>query len=86
MLASLVNLERSYLSRLFKKEAGVNIFQYLADIRLKEAQRLLTQGGMSIREVAFKVGIEDPFYFTRMFKKQYGMSPTDYAQQDKDAK
>lgn len=86
MLASLVNLERSYLSRLFKKEAGVNIFQYLADIRLKEAQRLLSQGRMSVREVASKVGIEDPFYFTRMFKKQYGMSPTDYVQQGKDAK
>lgn len=84
-LASLVNLERSYLSRLFKKETGVNIFQYLAGIRLKEAQKLLTQGDMSVREVAFKVGIEDPFYFTRMFKKQYGVSPTDYAQRGKDA-
>lgn len=85
-LASLVNLERSYLSRLFKKETGVNIFQYLAEIRLKEAQKLLTQGDMPVREVALKVGIEDPFYFTRMFKKQYGVSPTDYVQQSKDVK
>lgn len=82
-LASMVNLERSYLSRLFKKETGMNIFQFLADVRLEEARKLLVQEGIPVRKAAEKVGIEDSFYFSRMFKKRYGVTPSDYVQRQK---
>ena len=82
-LSATVNLNRSYLCRLFKRETGESLFQYLARLRLERATGLLLQEGLSIREVAARVGIDDPFYFTRMFKKQYGVAPSEYAIQKK---
>lgn len=82
-LSATVNLNRSYLCRLFKRETGESLFQHLARLRLERATGLLLQEGLSIREVAARVGIDDPFYFTRMFKKQYGVAPSEYAIQKK---
>ncbi len=82
-LAATVNLNRSYLCRLFKRETGESLFQYLARLRLERAAGLLLQEELSIREAAARVGIDDPFYFTRMFKKQYGVAPSEYAMQRK---
>ncbi len=82
-LSATVNLNRSYLCRLFKRETGESLFQYLARLRLERAAGLLLQEELSIREIAARVGIDDPFYFTRMFKKQYGVAPSEYASQRK---
>lgn len=82
-LSAKVNLNRSYLCRLFKRETGESLFQYLARFRLEKAAGLLLQEDLPVREVAARVGIDDPFYFTRMFKKQYGVSPSEYAIQKK---
>ena len=77
-LATAVNLDKSYLCRLFKKEIGQNIFQYLKEQRMKRAAEMIAGGNIYIREVAAAVGFEDPFYFTRLFKKYYGVSPSEY--------
>ena len=82
-LSATVNLNRSYLCRLFKRETGESLFQYLARLRLEKATSLLAQDRLPVREVAARVGIDDPFYFTRMFKKQYGVAPSEYVSQMK---
>ena len=69
--------------RLFKRETGESLFQYLVRFRLEKAAGLLLQEDLPVREVAARVGIDDPFYFTRMFKKKYGVSPSEYAIQKK---
>lgn len=70
-----------YLRKLFKKELGVTPHKYLNDKRLQTAAESLSadfiEGG-SISEIARLCGFREPLYFSRMFKKKYGVSPTRY--------
>lgn len=78
-LALSVNLNSSYLCRLFKQEVGISIFNYINKIRMEKAAQLIKANkGIYIKEIAMSVGIDDPFYFTRKFKEYYGKNPTDY--------
>jgi len=79
-VAKEVNLSKEYLCRLFKKETDLQIFRYLSILRMKRAASLITKntGRTYVREVAAAVGIDDQFYFTRLFKKYYGISPSEY--------
>jgi len=77
-LARQVNLNESYLCRVFKKETGKSIINYLNDIRMEKAGELLKQSQVTVKEVAASVGIGDPFYFSKIFSKYYGISPTEY--------
>ena len=77
-IACAANLDRSYLCRLFKKETGLNPFAYLNDLRMTAAARIIAEEGVYIQEVAGRVGIDDPFYFTRLFRKRFGQSPSEY--------
>lgn len=67
-----------YLSRIFKKESGLNFVDYLTEIRMKKAKELLRQVEYKTYEVADLVGINDAFYFSKLFKKYTGMTPTEY--------
>ena len=82
-LSAVVNLDKSYLCRLFKKETGESLFQYLIRLRIEKASKLLLQEKLSVREISAKVGIDNPYYFARLFKKQYGVSPSEYAEKYK---
>ena len=62
----------------FKAAFGVTFVAYLASFRVKQAQRLLTNRNMSIADVAAAVGFDDPSYFTRVFRKQMRVSPSEY--------
>lgn len=73
-IAREVNLDRRYLSWLFKKETGQTIQQYLINVRLEEAQAHLKQG-RSVQEAALLCGYEDVSNFSKMFKRRYGKSP-----------
>ena len=73
-IANQLNLDRRYLSRLFKKETGVSIQEYLLTVRLKEADHYLRQG-YSVKESAFLAGYEDVSNFSKMYKRHYGQSP-----------
>ncbi|GAU77304.1 response regulator [Fusibacter sp. 3D3] len=77
-LATEVNVSTYYLSRMFKKETGSNISEYLNDIRLQAAKGLLCETDLKLYEVGERVGIPDPHYFSRLFKKQIGITPSQY--------
>lgn len=76
-LAKQMNLDRRYLSRLFKSQTGVSIQEYLVRVRLEESTRLLRQD-RSVRETASLCGYEDVSNYSRMFKRRYGISPAQW--------
>lgn len=70
-----VGLSEPYACQLFKSETGVSILSYLNEIRMNKAHQLLASGKYLVKQAAAEVGIHDPFYFNRLFKKKYGYSP-----------
>ena len=67
-----------YCDTVFKKEVGRSIVDYALDRRIEEARRLLLEGTMPLAEIAEAVGFDDYNYFSRVFKKRCGYSPTAY--------
>ncbi len=67
----------SYLSRKFKQDTGKNFAKYLMDLRMKKAMKY-AESGYKMYQTASEVGIPDPNYFGRCFKKSTGMSYSDY--------
>lgn len=80
-LADTVYLSKEHLSRLFKKETGQNLFSYIMDLKLQEARRLLTETDNTIDDIAFSLGFHDGNYFSKVFKKNIGISPGTYRKQ-----
>lgn len=72
------NVNPSYLSQLFKKDTGMTFTDYMTDLRIKNACLLLKNTALSVNEVAEKVGFNDYYYFTRVFKKVTGSTPSQY--------
>lgn len=70
-----------YISRMFKRETGKNFVDYLNDIRIEKAKELLKDVSLKNYEVAEKVGIPDAHYFSRLFKKHVGLTPTEFREQ-----
>lgn len=79
-LANRFSVSVSHLSREFKKKTGYNVSEYIARVRLTHARRLLEGSTMSIMEVAENVGFSSLNHFDKMFKKDHGMTPTQYKQ------
>lgn len=71
-----------YLRKLFKKEVGLSPLEYLTNIRMKKAERLLTQwaAGYTIAEIAEMCGYDNALYFSRVFKKHFQCSPKKFMQ------
>jgi two-component system response regulator YesN len=67
-----------YISSMFKKELGTSFVDYLNDIRIEKAKELSKDVKYKSYEVASLVGIQDPHYFSRLFKKHSGISPSEY--------
>lgn len=80
-LADSVHLSSSYLSRLFKKETGVTVTDYITAERLEKARQLLEQTDQSIENITQQVGYPTHHYFTKRFKQRYGVTPKEYRQQ-----
>ncbi len=76
--ADYVHVNSSYLSRVYKKETGESIIDAINKIRIDKAKKLLKVHGKKIFEVALEVGIDNPAYFTHVFKKYTGISPKEY--------
>ncbi|MCX7771839.1 MAG: helix-turn-helix domain-containing protein [Clostridia bacterium] len=68
----------AYLNRVFHRMTGYTIFSYLNTVRIKKATELIDNTSISFSEVGYLVGINDPFYFSKLFKKLVGQSPTQY--------
>lgn len=77
-IASYVHLSPSHISGMFRKETGQTISAYVSHIRIEKSKSLLRQPGVPIAEIAGLCGFEDQSYFTRVFKKQTGISPKQY--------
>jgi two-component system, response regulator YesN len=77
--AEKIGFTPEYLSSLFQKETGKNFSTYVAEFRIEKAKKLLARGNVKAYEVALDVGIGDPQYFCRVFKKHTGLSPGDYS-------
>lgn len=70
---------RAYLSRMFKKETGVSPVTYLLKLRIDKSRQLLRERPeLSVEQVASSVGLTDPLYFSRQFKRLCGQSPSAY--------
>ncbi|MGS2760885.1 two-component regulator propeller domain-containing protein [Sinomicrobium sp. M5D2P9] len=79
-LANEAGISRSLLHIKMKKITGLSALDYIKRIRMKKATRLIREG-KNISEVAYRVGYSDPNYFSRAFKKEFNITPTQFAEQ-----
>lgn len=77
-IAQKFHYSSSHFSVLFKQKTGQSPIDYFINLKIQHACQLLTQSNLIIKEIAQKVGYEDPFYFSRIFKKITGKSPAEY--------
>ncbi len=77
-IAAQVNISPQYFSKLIKKNTGFNFIDWLSMLRVKKAKELLTNSDLTVKEVCFMVGYKDPNYFSRIFKKRIGITPSEY--------
>ena len=77
-VARYVKIDRTYLFRLFKKEAGVSVGEYINRYRINIAGNLLRSSNTSVKDIAYSVGFMDQLYFSKVFKKYTGFSPSEY--------
>ena len=78
MLAEHVFLNEDYLSRLFRKAEGVSLSQYILNVKIAQAKEWLEDPSVSVTEASKKIGISNFSYFSQLFKKQTGFSPSEY--------
>lgn len=79
-IASMVYLNEQYLMRIFKKETGWSILEYITDERLRLARELLVSTDYAVKQVADLVGYANYSYFTKIFKRSTGQTPLAYRQ------
>ena len=77
-LANKLNLSRTHLHRKLKSLTNQSATEFIRDVRLKNAVKLMKEGKLKVNEVGYAVGFNSHNYFTRSFKKQYGISPSDF--------
>jgi AraC-like DNA-binding protein len=80
-LALEFNLSPSYLQRLFKHQTGVPMGKWLSESRLRRAAQLITNGYMSVKEIAHSVGSEHASSFIRAFERRFARAPACYGRQ-----
>lgn len=83
-LAAEFDVSVSQIKRVFREQVGKSMLQYLTDLRVGQAKRLIRQGNLSFTQVAELVGYESIYYFSALFKKHTGLTLTEYAQSVKD--
>lgn len=77
-VASLVNFSDTYLSRVFKIETGITPSQYLARLRMEKASHLLKTTFLSIKQIMAAVGYNSKSYFSKHFKRHFGVTPSEH--------
>lgn len=78
VLAGHIHITPAYLSLIFKVQTGVNFLDYLTQYRVEQACRLLKETGLKNYEIAYETGFRDEKYFSTVFKKATGMTPSKY--------
>lgn len=82
-IAEHINVNSSYLSRLFVQETGKNFIDYLTEFKVKKAMKLLEESNLSVHAIGEKIGYPNPKYFHRVFKRIAGVSPYQYRAKSK---
>jgi hypothetical protein len=77
-IAESIHMNKSYISRMFKEKAGENLFDYINKRKIEKAKHLIKNNELRMYEIALNVGMEDTAYFSRVFKKYEGISPSEY--------
>ena len=77
-VAEALKIDRSYLYRMFMDEMGVSVMDYITRRRISRAEAMLLNSDTPIKDVALSVGYMDQMYFSRVFKKQNGRTPTEF--------
>lgn len=77
-----VAVSKNYFCHIFKKEMNMSIWNYLTKVRLEKAKDLLRKSDMKSYEIAFKVGYDNPSYFSKIFKKIEKMTPNEYREKN----
>ncbi|MFP4376635.1 MAG: helix-turn-helix domain-containing protein [Spirochaetales bacterium] len=78
-MAERLSVSPGHLSRMFSGETGKTFVEFLSESRVDHACRLIRETSLTIKEVAFESGYNDPNYFSRAFKRLRGVTPTEYA-------
>lgn len=69
-------LSTTYITKIYKEVTGDTPINYLINLRMEKAMEILREGRFSIQDVAKRVGYDDPYYFSKLFKKRFGLSPS----------
>lgn len=81
VVAEAVNFSPNHFSTIFSQECGTTFIEYLTNVRIDEAKRLLRNTDMKGADIAYECGFSDPHYFSFIFKKTTGLSPREYKSQ-----
>lgn len=81
-MAEKMNISPRYLSDLLKRETGKTALELIHLFLITEAKNLLTEGKLNVSEISFALGFENPTYFSRLFKKEVGLTPLIYREQN----
>ncbi len=79
-LAKECNISDVHLRRLFKKVLGISPIQHLSNLRFDKARKLLLLSELSVSQIALECGFSDIYYFSKAYKKRYGISPSKHLQ------
>lgn len=79
-LAAMVHVSPGYLGRIFKKETGIALTDYITQKRIALSKQLLSKTSLSITDISIKIGMSYSSYFSKVFKEQVGMTPQEYRQ------
>jgi len=83
-IANNINVNRSYISRIFKESIGMTIKEYLLELRINHASDLLSMSTLPIETVALESGFTNPEMFSKLFKKERGKTPNEYRKERKE--
>ena len=79
-LCQLIGYSRAYLSKIFKTTYNCTITEYMTNLKIKEAKYLIREQELNFSQISEQLCFPNPFYFSRVFKKTVGMSPSEYRQ------
>ncbi|MBE6612353.1 MAG: helix-turn-helix domain-containing protein [Ruminococcaceae bacterium] len=77
-LARMMGYHPNYLHRLFKKEFGMGLREYIVSVRIREAKRMLAEQDIPISDIALSCGFGDVSYFSQCFRRHAGMTPSEF--------
>jgi len=77
-LSEIFNYNEKYIGKLFKKHTGMTVKEYVNDKRLHHAEKLFLETHWSITDISLKMGFNNVTYFNRLFRRKFGLSPTEY--------